>query len=50
MDFDSIARGFGLHTGRPIPDPTDLSHAIWRALDPVKSGEPALVDVVTQLR
>jgi len=50
IDFASIARGFGLHAEGPITDAKDLGPAIRRALDAVKSGEPALVDVVTQPR
>jgi acetolactate synthase I/II/III large subunit len=34
----------------PITDPKDLAAALKRALQVVKSGEPALVDVVTQPR
>jgi acetolactate synthase-1/2/3 large subunit len=50
IDFASIAKGFGLHGEGPITDPKDLGPAIKRALEAVKSGEPALVDVVTQPR
>ncbi len=34
----------------PITNPDDVGPAIKRALDVVKQGEPALVDVVTQPR
>ena len=34
----------------PIADPKDLAPAIARALDRVKRGEPALLDVITQPR
>ena len=34
----------------PIADPKDLGPAITRALDVVKRGEPALIDVVTEPR
>ena len=34
----------------PITDPMDLAPALRRALEVVRRGEPALVDVVTQPR
>ena len=34
----------------PIEDPKDLSLALKRAIEVVKSGEPALIDVVTAPR
>ena len=34
----------------PIDNPADLGPAITRALDVVKQGEPALIDVVSQPR
>ena len=34
----------------PIENPNDLGPALKRAIDIVKRGEPALVDVVTQPR
>jgi hypothetical protein len=34
----------------PITDPNDIAPAIQRALQIVKSGEPVLVDTVTQGR
>jgi acetolactate synthase I/II/III large subunit len=34
----------------PITDPKDLGPAIKKALEVVKRGEPALVDVYTQPR
>ena len=40
----------GLHAEGPITDPKDLAPAIKRAIATVKSGEPALIDVVTQPR
>ena len=50
IDFAKLAQGFGIHAEGPISDPKDLGPAIARAIDVVKRGEPALVDVVTQPR
>ena len=36
--------------GGPITDPKDLAPAFQRAIELVKKGEPALIDVVTQPR
>jgi acetolactate synthase-1/2/3 large subunit len=50
IDYASIAKGYGLYAEGPIGDPNDLAPAIRRALERVKKGEPALLDVVTQPR
>ena len=50
IDYASIAKGYGLYAEGPIADPKDLAPAIRRALERVKKGEPALLDVVTQPR
>ena len=50
IDYAKVAQGMGVHAEGPISDPKDLGPAIKRALDVVKNGEPALVDVVTQPR
>jgi len=50
IDFAGLARSLGVHAEGPITDPKDLGGAIKRALDVVKRGEPALVDVVSQPR
>jgi acetolactate synthase-1/2/3 large subunit len=50
VDYAKIAQGMGVFGVGPISDPKDLGPAIKRALDVVKRGEPALVDVVTQGR
>jgi acetolactate synthase-1/2/3 large subunit len=46
-DFAAIARGFGIHAEGPIEDPNMLAGALARAIEVVKQGKPALVDVVT---
>ena len=50
IDYASVARGFGVWAEGPITDPEKLRPAIARALAVVKSGKPALLDVVTQPR
>jgi acetolactate synthase I/II/III large subunit len=50
VDFATMARAFGVHGEGPVEDPGDLRPALERALAVVKSGRPALVDVVTQSR
>jgi acetolactate synthase-1/2/3 large subunit len=50
IDYAKLAQGLGWHAEGPITDPKDLGPAIRRALEVVKSGEPALVDVTTQPR
>jgi acetolactate synthase-1/2/3 large subunit len=50
VDYATVARGFGIHGEGPIVDPKDLAPALSRAIAAVKSGQPALVDVVTDQR
>ena len=50
IDYARMASGLGVYAEGPISDPADLGPALKRAIDVVKRGEPALVDVVTQVR
>jgi acetolactate synthase-1/2/3 large subunit len=50
IDYAKLAQGMGVYAEGPVSDPKDLGPAIRRALDVVKRGEPALVDVHTQPR
>jgi acetolactate synthase I/II/III large subunit len=50
IDFATMAKSMGLWSSGPISEPNDLATAIARALDVVKQGEPALVDVICQPR
>jgi acetolactate synthase-1/2/3 large subunit len=50
VDYATVARGFGVHGEGPIIDPNDLGPALTRAIAAVKSGQPALIDVVTDPR
>ncbi|HEX4408482.1 MAG TPA: thiamine pyrophosphate-dependent enzyme [Xanthobacteraceae bacterium] len=50
IDYATVARGMGVHGEGPITDPKDLGPALTRAVAVVKSGMPAVVDVVTDPR
>jgi thiamine pyrophosphate-dependent acetolactate synthase large subunit-like protein len=50
IDFAKLAQSMGVHAEGPISDPRELGPAIGRAVAVVQSGEPALVDVLTQPR
>jgi thiamine pyrophosphate-dependent acetolactate synthase large subunit-like protein len=50
IDYSKIAQGMGVFAIGPVSDPKDLGPALKRAVEVVKRGEPALVDVVTQPR
>jgi thiamine pyrophosphate-dependent acetolactate synthase large subunit-like protein len=50
IDYAKMAQAYGMYAEGPITDPKDLAGAYKRALDHVKRGEPALVDVITQPR
>ena len=50
IDYASMAKGYGMMGIGPITDPKDIAPAVKRALEVVKSGEPALIDTVTQGR
>jgi acetolactate synthase-1/2/3 large subunit len=50
IDYAKLAQSMGVYGEGPVQDPKDLGPAIRRALEVVRRGEPALVDVVTQPR
>jgi thiamine pyrophosphate-dependent acetolactate synthase large subunit-like protein len=50
IDYAKLAASMGVWSAGPITDPSELQPALKRALDVVKRGEPALVDVVCQPR
>jgi thiamine pyrophosphate-dependent acetolactate synthase large subunit-like protein len=50
IDYAKMAQAYGMYGEGPIADPKDLAPALKRALERVKKGEPALIDVVTQPR
>src|SRR5499427_4830599 len=50
INYAMLAKAYGMWSTGPIENPKDLGPAIKQALEVVKKGEPALVDVVTQPR
>ncbi len=50
IDYAKIAAGMGWWSAGPIKDPNELAPTLKRAVEVVKSGQPALVDVWTQPR
>ncbi len=50
IDYATMAKAYGMFSAGPIENPADLGPALKRAIDVVKRGEPALVDVVSQPR
>jgi thiamine pyrophosphate-dependent acetolactate synthase large subunit-like protein len=50
IDYAKMAASMGVYAEGPIDNPADLGPALRRAIAVVKRGEPALVDVVTQVR
>jgi acetolactate synthase I/II/III large subunit len=50
IDYAGLARSMGVWAEGPISNPADLGPAIERALQRVKAGEPAFLDVLTQPR
>ena len=50
VDFAKLAQGMGVWAEGPITDPAKLGPVLKRALEVVKSGAPALIDVVCQGR
>jgi acetolactate synthase I/II/III large subunit len=50
VDYATLAKGFGVYGEGPINDPNELGPALKRAVAMVKSGQPALLDVVMDQR
>jgi acetolactate synthase-1/2/3 large subunit len=50
IDYATMAKGYGMQGIGPITDPNDIAPALKRAVEIVKSGEPVLIDTVTQGR
>jgi acetolactate synthase I/II/III large subunit len=50
IDYASLAKSMGYWSAGPIKDPDQLGPTLKRAVEVVKSGQPALVDVWTQPR
>ncbi len=50
INYAKMAQAYGMYGDGPITNPDDLAPAFKRALEVVKKGEPAMIDVVTQPR
>ena len=50
INYAKLASSMGMWSAGPITDAGELAPALKKAVEVVKSGEPALVDVVTQPR
>ena len=50
INYAQMAKGYGMYSEGPIENPKDLAAAFSRALERVRRGEPALVDIVSQPR
>jgi thiamine pyrophosphate-dependent acetolactate synthase large subunit-like protein len=50
IDYAAMAKSMGMWAEGPISNPADLGPALVRAMAQVKSGKPALLDVLTQPR
>jgi acetolactate synthase-1/2/3 large subunit len=50
IDHVALAKAYGVAGIGPVENPNDIGPALKRAIDIVKRGEPALVDVITQGR
>ncbi len=50
INYATLAKAYGMYSSGPIENPNDLGPAIKAALEVVKKGEPALIDLVTQPR
>ncbi|MDR5822074.1 thiamine pyrophosphate-dependent enzyme [Caballeronia sp. LZ043] len=50
IDYASMAKSMGVWAEGPISSPADLGPALTRAMAQVRSGKPALLDVLTQPR
>jgi len=50
IDYATLAKAYGVYSAGPISNANDLGPAIRKAIEVVKKGEPALIDVITQPR
>jgi thiamine pyrophosphate-dependent acetolactate synthase large subunit-like protein len=50
IDYATMAKAYGMFGIGPIDNPADLGPALKKAIEVVKKGEPAMVDVVSQPR
>lgn len=50
VSYAQMAKAYGMHSEGPVENPGQLAAAYRRALERVRKGEPALVEVVAQPR
>ncbi|MBV8912126.1 MAG: hypothetical protein JOZ05_03670 [Acetobacteraceae bacterium] len=50
IDYAKMAQSMGMWAAGPIADPGEVGPALRRAVDVVKKGQPALLDIVCQPR
>jgi acetolactate synthase I/II/III large subunit len=50
IDYAKLASSMGVWSAGPITDPNELAPALKKAVQVVKAGEPAMIDVLTQPR
>jgi thiamine pyrophosphate-dependent acetolactate synthase large subunit-like protein len=50
INYQKMAEAYGLKSEGPIEDPKLLQAAFRRGIEAVKSGQPYLIDVITQPR
>jgi acetolactate synthase-1/2/3 large subunit len=50
INYAKMAEAYGMQGFGPITDPKDLAPTFKRAIELVRKGEPAMIDVVTQPR
>jgi acetolactate synthase-1/2/3 large subunit len=50
INYAQMAKAYGMYSEGPVDNPNDLAAAYRRALERVRAGEPALVDVISQPR
>ncbi len=50
INYAQMAKAYGMYSEGPIDNPSELAAAYKRALTRVRTGEPALIDVVSQPR
>jgi thiamine pyrophosphate-dependent acetolactate synthase large subunit-like protein len=50
IDYASMAKSMGVWAAGPVKEPAELGPVLKRAVEVVKAGEPALLDVWTQPR
>jgi acetolactate synthase-1/2/3 large subunit len=50
INYAQMAKAYGMYSEGPIDNPNELGAAYKRALERVRAGEPALIDVVSQPR